>query len=455
MAIIINVDNTSTARKAGILAGDELISVNGMDIQDVLDYKFYTYDRMLELVLRRNNQILNLSISKKEGEDLGLDFESYLMDDARSCQNKCVFCFIDQLPKGMRESLYFKDDDARLSFLMGNYITMTNLSDREIRRIIDLKISPVNISIHTTNPKLRIKMLSNRFAGDGYEIMKRFARAGIEMNTQIVACPGWNDGEELRRTIVDLEKLYPQLHSVSVVPVGLTKHRDGLTELKPYDAETAEDTVNIVTEYSDMFTKKHRSRIFYCADELYLKGKLDIPTDEYYEDYPQLENGVGMLRLLYEEFTAALDELERTDYSGNCTIATGEAAAQFLQSLIDLLKVKCNNVKCEITAVRNDFLGHSIDVAGLVTGGDLIAQLKDAILGDKLLIPSSMLRSGESVFLDGVSVADVERELGIPVVQVSNSGYQLLDNIIKGGGVNEQAIGGNRRKAECRQIDAV
>lgn len=408
--------------------GDRLLSINGKRIADVLDYKYYSYDSRLTLeVESAGGKTARIRVRKEEGQDLGLEFETYLMDRARSCANKCLFCFIDQLPKGMRESLYFKDDDARLSFLTGNYITLTNLSERELDRIISLRISPINVSVHATDPELRVRLLGNPRAARGYEIMKRLSDGGITMNCQIVCCPGINDGKALNRTMEDLAALYPQVASVSVVPVGLTKYREGLPSLLPFDRETAAETIWQVNEFGEKCLEKYGSRIFYCADELYLKAGLPIPGDDYYEDWPQLENGVGMLRLLETEFMEELEQASPGSGSGRpFSIATGVAAAPFIQKLLMTAGEKCNKIQGKVYAVVNDFFGHSIDVAGLVTGGDLIAQLRGRDLGERLLIPLTMLRHGEGVFLDDVTLEDAERELGVPVCPVPQDGARLL-----------------------------
>ncbi len=372
--------------------GDRLLSINGNVIRDVLDYKFYAYDRSLHLVLARaDGSEYQLHIRKPEGGDLGLDFETYLMDRPRSCANNCVFCFIDQLPKGMRPTMYFKDDDARLSFLLGNYITLRNLSKREIERIIALHVSPVNISVHATNPELRCRMLKNPRAGECMNIMRRLADAGIRMNCQIVCCPGWNDGEELLRTMRELEEMYPGVHSVSIVPVGLTKFREGLEKLTPFTPEHAAETLDMVTAFGDECLAKHGTRIFFCGDELYLLAGRELPPDEFYEEHTQLENGVGMLRLLETEFKSALklsDEPDGVPFS----IATGVSAAPYFRRLLELAKEKYPRLDGRVYAIVNDFFGHSINVSGLVTGRDLIAQLKGRELGKRLLISQNMLR---------------------------------------------------------------
>ena len=407
--------------------GDTLLAINSNKILDVLDYKFFAYDTRLELRLRRpEGSEYSLHVVKPEGGDLGLDFESYLMDKPRSCANRCVFCFIDQLPGGMRPTMYFKDDDARLSFLLGNYITLTNLSKREIERIIALHISPINISVHATDPALRRELLRNPRAGECMDIMGRFAEAGITMNCQIVCCPGLNDGEALMQSMRDLEALYPQVHSVSVVPVGLTKFREGLYPLSPFTKELAAETLDMVDAFGGECLRRHGSRIFWCGDELYIKAGREIPSDEFYEDYTQLENGVGMLRLMETEFSSAL-KLGGEPDGAPFSIATGVSAAPYFQMLLDKAKEKYPEIKGRIYPIVNDFFGHSINVTGLITGGDLIAQLKDKELGERLLISQNMLRRAEMDFLDDVKLEEASAALGLPVYPIEQDGFALFD----------------------------
>lgn len=429
-AVIKSIDCGSPASRSRLHIGDSIISINGNKIEDVLDYKYYSYDPVLQIAAKSENGKYKVVLVKKdEGEDLGLEFEHYLMDNMRRCSNKCVFCFIDQLPRGLRKTLYFKDDDARMSFLMGNYITLTNLSEREIERIIQLKISPINVSVHTTNPELRSLMLGNPRGGEGIAVMRHFAENGIKMNCQIVCCPGLNDGFELERSLRELTEMYPGVSSVSVVPVGLSKHRDGLYPLKPFDKEKAAETIDIVDTYGDACLSRLGTRLFFCADELYLKAGRELPDEEYYEEYVQLENGVGMMRLMISEFDSALtlaDKAENMPFS----IVTGISAAPFIRALLDKAKTKFPEISGEVFAVRNDFFGETIDVAGLITGGDIIKQLKGKNLSKRLIIPQNMLRHKEGVFLDDVTIEDLERELSVEIIPAAQDGGVLLDKML-------------------------
>ena len=424
--IIKSIDRGSPLhRKAHV--GDAVIAINGNKIIDVLDYKFFAYDSRLKVLLRRpDGSEYEVAVRKSEGGDLGLEFESYLMDTPRSCANNCVFCFIDQLPKGMRRTMYFKDDDTRLSFLLGNYITLTNLSKREIERIIALHISPINVSVHTTNPALRCKMLQNPRAGESIETMRRFAAAGIVMNCQIVCCPGLNDGEELLRSMRDLEEMYPGVHSVSIVPVGLTRFREGLYPLTPYTKELAGETIDMVTSFGDECLKRHGTRIFFCGDELYIKAERELPPDEFYEEHTQLENGVGMIRLLETEFRSALMLSDKPD-GLPFSIATGVSAAPYFEKLLGMAKEKYGTIKGQVYAIENDFFGRSINVTGLITGQDLIKQLKGRELGERLLISQNMLRREEMDFLDDVTLEQASKELGVPIYPIEQDGFALWD----------------------------
>ena len=426
--IISKIEDNSPL-KHRIRVGDTLLAINGKEVIDVLDYKFFGYDPEVSVTVRTPDGLEHtVHVAKAEGQDLGLEFETYLMDKPRSCANNCVFCFIDQLPKGMRRTMYFKDDDARLSFLLGNYITMTNLSDREIQRICDLHISPINVSVHSTNPELRVKMLRNRFAGRCIDIMRRFAAAGIMMNCQIVCCPGLNDGGELERTMRELAEMYPAVHSVSIVPVGLTKFREGLYELKSFTPEHAGETIDLVTAFGDKCIEKFGTRLFFCSDEMYICANRELPDDEFYEEHTQLENGVGMIRLLEAEFKSALSLSDKPD-GVPFSIACGVSVAPFFEKLVCAAREKYDNIDGRVYAIENDFFGHSINVTGLITGGDLINQLKGKDLGERLLISQNMLRRDEMDFLDDVLLEDAVTALGVPIYPIGQDGFDLWDAI--------------------------
>ena len=427
--VITSIDRPSAARRAGVRPGEKLISIGGHEIVDVLDYRFFGYDADPELVLESpGGERPTLRVRKPEGEDLGLNFDTYLMDEPMPCSNHCLFCFVDQMAPGCRDTLYFKDDDARLSFLMGNYITLTNLSDREAQRIIDLRISPINVSVHATDPKLRCTLLGNKNGAKSLDWMRKFGAAGIEMNGQIVVCPGWNDGEQLQRTMEDMAEM--GFASCSVVPVGLTKYRKGLAKLRAVDYDDACAIIDRVEAYAAKCLAERGSRLFFCSDELYLRARRPLPPEEAYEGYVQIENGVGMLRSLIAEFEAGLKLEEDPVQDFSFTAATGVSCAPFLEILLEELRQKFPQVTGRICPIVNDFFGHTIDVAGLVTGQDLIAQLKGRDLGERLLMPVNMLRHGGDVFLDDVHVSDVERALGVPVTVVDQDGYDLLDAML-------------------------
>ena len=429
---IFDVTTGSHADKAGIKKGETLLSINSNEIVDVLDYRFYQVNRKLTLEVEdENKNVRTIEMTKGEYEEIGLEFETYLMDKQHSCRNKCIFCFIDQLPKGMRESLYFKDDDSRLSFLFGNYITLTNITEHEIDRIIKMHISPINVSVHTTNPELRCKMMNNRFAGDTLKYLKRFADAGITLNCQIVSCPGINDGDELVRTLTDLENL--GVNMTAIVPVGLTRYRENLYPLVPYKKETAGQTIDIIEKMGDECVKKHGRRIFFPGDEFYLLAEREIPSPEFYEDFSALEDGIGMIAYLTDDVGWKLEELDADEsLCHKVTIACGEGVFPYMKRIMSMINEKFPNITINTRAIKNNFFGGGVNVSGLVTGGDLIDQLRDDDLGDRLIITSSMLRFENDLFLDDVSTDDVERELGVTLVPVNNNGNDLVEAVIAG-----------------------
>lgn len=423
--VITSIDRHSPAARAGIKTGETLLEINGHIIEDVLDYRYYGYDAKLQLRLGDSDGGQRVVMLKKPaGEELGLNFDTYLMDEPRPCSNHCLFCFVDQMAPGCRDTLYFKDDDARLSFLMGNYITLTNLSEREAQRIIDLRISPINVSVHATDPKLHCLLLGNKDAAKSLEYMRRFAEAGIQMNGQIVVCPGYNDGQQLQKTMEDIAAM--GFASCSVVPVGLTKYRQGLSKLRPVSREDACAILDRVENFAAQCLDTMGTRLFFCSDEMYIRAGRPLPEEEYYEGYVQIENGVGMLRSLIEEFRFTLDEVDGSEAVTPFTIATGVSAQPYLQQLFEEARGRHGGLEGKVIAIENDFLGHTIDVAGLITAGDLIRQLKGRVLGKRLLLPVNMLRHGGDVFLDDLHVEDVEQALDVSVRIVEQDGDDLL-----------------------------
>ena len=429
MVKIISVEKNSYAERCGLLKDDVLLSVNGNEINDVLDYRFYIMDKRLEISVSRNGNEMTFSLEKPEYSDIGLEFSSYLMDEKKRCRNKCIFCFIDQNPKGMRETIYFKDDDERLSFLHGNYVTLTNLKESDIERIVKMRISPVNVSVHTTNPDLRVKMLNNRFAGECLRYLEILDKGGISLNLQFVLCRGINDGDELVRSLTDISKL-EHIESVALVPSGLTGHREGLYPLVPYDKESADEVINIANRFRQEFYKERGMSFIYPSDEFFLLAEREVPDEDYYEGYPQIENGVGMIRSDTVEFLECLENFSDIDYNRKVTVATGEAAYDFICSLASRVTEKYKNVTVNVVAVKNNFFGGSVTVSGLVTGGDLVAQLSGKDLGDQLLIPENMLRAQGDLFLDNVSLAQVTELLNVPVKVVSKGGYALCEAML-------------------------
>ena len=421
----------SIAEELEIEPMDKLISINGNEVKDIFDYHYLCNEEYLTVVIEKpTGEQWELEIEKEYEDDLGIEFENGLMDEYRSCHNKCIFCFIDQMPPNMRDTLYFKDDDSRLSFLQGNYITLTNMSDEDVQRIIRYRMEPINISVQSMNPELRCKMLSNRFAGDALKKIDTFYEAGIIMNGQIVLCKGVNDGDELRFSLEKLLNYAPVMQSVSVVPVGLTKFREGLFPLEPFNKEEANEVLDIIHEYQDRAFEKFGTHFVQASDEWYLLAERELPDEERYDGYLQLENGVGMLRLLRNEFMEALDKAKGHNHKLSVLAATGKLAGPTIQELADMLKEKFPNVTVRIKVIRNDFFGELITVSGLITGQDLISQLKDKDLGDNLLLSCTMLRSGEEVFLDDVTLTELESALQVKTRIVQSDGRDLVYAII-------------------------
>lgn len=448
--IIRKVEEGSIAWELELVPGDELLSVNGQPVEDVFDYHYLVNDEYIELLVRKaDGEEWELEVEKEFEDDLGIEFENSLMDEYRSCSNKCVFCFIDQMPPGMRETLYFKDDDTRLSFLQGNYVTLTNMRDYDIDRIIRYHLAPINISFHTTNPQLRCRMLNNRFAGDIFPKVQRLYEAGIEMNGQIVLCKGLNDGAELEKTIEDLAGYLPHLKSVSVVPVGLSRYREGLYPLEPFGKEDAESVIDVIETWQKRLYEEYGLHFIHGSDEWYLLAGRELPSEEVYDGYLQLENGVGMLRLLEEEVREALCNLEGDGRSLEVSFATGLLAYESIRRYADLVEAKFPGVKIHGYAVKNEFFGEMITVSGLMTGQDIIKQLQGKSLGEYLLLPCNLLRSGENVFLDDVTVEQVEEKLNIPVKIVESDGASLIDAILE-----KDAGRAHRRRQMYEQTDS-
>ncbi len=431
--VIRFVEPGSIAEELELVPGDVLLSVNGQEIEDVLDYQFLIHDEFLNVQIQRfDGEVWELEIEKDYDEDLGIGFDSALMDDYRSCSNDCIFCFIDQMPKGMRDTLYFKDDDSRLSFLQGNYVTLTNMSDHDIDRIIRYHLEPINISIHTTNPDLRCRMLRNRFAGDIFPKVKRLFDAGILMNAQIVLCKGINDKKELDDSIAGLEKYIPFMQSVSVVPVGLTRFRDGLYPLEAFDSDEAASVIDQIEGWQDRFYREYKTHFVHASDEWYILAGRDFPEEERYDGYLQLENGVGMMRLFTQEINRALSKVPRSlnPKAREVSIATGELAGKFLRQFCENISGMFPQIRCHIYEIRNDFFGERITVAGLLTGTDLTAQLQGKELGEELLLSCDMLKSGEQIFLDDMTLGDLSGILKTPVRIVGSGGEEFVRAVL-------------------------
>lgn len=433
---ITHIENGSIAEELGIVTGDILVSINGETIEDVFDYKYLLNDNYVEvLILKENNEEWLLEVDKEFNEDLGIEFENGLMDEYRSCHNKCMFCFIDQMPKGMRETLYFKDDDSRLSFLQGNYITLTNMKKEHIDRILKFRLEPINISVHTTNPELRNKMLNNRFSGEALKYLDEFHKLEITMNAQIVLCKGVNDGEELDKTIEDLSKYLPYMKSLSVVPVGLTKYREGLYPLEPFSKEDAVKVIDIIDKWQKILIGKTGYHFAHASDEWYILADRPIPEAKTYDGYLQLENGVGMLRLLIDEIdevlakesTKTIDEINTETIS----VATGVLVFPYMEKIIEKVTCKFKDMKVNLYKIENEFFGKNITVSGLLTGSDIIKVLKGKELGERLLLPINMFKSGETIFLDDVTLSDVEEQLNTKIVIVRPQGRALIEAILR------------------------
>lgn len=435
----------------GIEPGDKLLAINGNEIQDVFDYYYYEESEQLLLLIEKpDGEEWELEIEKDEDESLGIEFDQSLMDEYRSCRNKCMFCFIDQMPKGMRETLYFKDDDSRLSFLQGNYITLTNMSDHDVERIVKYRLEPINISFQTTNPELRCKMLHNRFAGEALKKVDILYRGQIEMNGQIVLCKGVNDGEELERTIRDLTGYLPYLKSVSIVPVGLTKYRDGLYPLEPFAKEDAREVLSVIHRWQEKIYQEHGIHMIHAGDEWYVLAEEEVPEEERYDGYLQLENGVGMMRLLFNEVQEALSAVTGDERQREISLATGRLMYPYIGKILEEIRKKFPNITTHLYAIRNDFFGERITVSGLITGQDLTGQLKGQPLGERLLLPCNMLKIGEPVFLDDFTLEEVENSLQVKTDIVKSSGQDLLDAVI--GAYENDDFSTDRRRGRFQEM---
>ncbi len=435
----------------GIEPGDKLLAINGNEIQDVFDYYYYEESEQLLLLIEKpDGEEWELEIEKDEDESLGIEFDQSLMDEYRSCRNKCMFCFIDQMPKGMRETLYFKDDDSRLSFLQGNYITLTNMSDHDVERIVKYRLEPINISFQTTNPELRCKMLHNRFAGEALKKVDILYRGQIEMNGQIVLCKGVNDGEELERTIRDLTGYLPYLKSVSIVPVGLTRYRDGLYPLEPFTKEDAREVLSVIHRWQEKIYQEHGIHMIHAGDEWYVLAEEEVPEEERYDGYLQLENGVGMMRLLFNEVQEALSAVTGDGRQREISLATGRLMYPYIGKILEEIRKKFPNITTHLYAIRNDFFGERITVSGLITGQDLTGQLKGQPLGERLLLPCNMLKIGEPVFLDDFTLEEVENSLQVKTDIVKSSGQDLLDAVI--GAYENDDFSTDRRRGRFQEM---
>lgn len=429
--IVKEILEGSIAQEMEIEPGDNILAVNDHPIEDIFDYQYLINDEYIELLVRKSDgEEWLLEIDKDYDEDLGIVFENSLMDNYKSCYNKCIFCFIDQNPKGMRDTIYFKDDDSRLSFLQGNYITLTNMKEKDIDRIINYHLAPINISVHTTNPKLRCSMLNNRFAGAILEYIRKFYEAGIPMNGQIVLCKGINDGEELWRSISDLMEFVPVMESLSVVPVGLSDYRDGLFHLEPFTKEDAEDVIDIIEHFQKKAYEKHGTHFVQASDEWYINAGREFPEAERYDGFIQLENGVGMVRLLMDEFESEWDSIEGDDREYEVSMVTGVLVYDSIKMLADRIPEKFPNVKIHLYKIINDFFGHRITVTGLLTGGDIRKQLTGKTLGQRLVLPSNTLMADEPKFLDDVTLAELTDALQVEVCIVESSGADFIHAVI-------------------------
>ncbi len=431
-AVVKSVDPFSIAEECGIEKGDVILKVNNKEFTDVLDFRFLTSDEHYVINVRKGDgSIEEIEVYNELYEQFGCEFENSLMDSPKTCRNKCIFCFMDQLPPNMRKTMYFKDDDVRLSFLEGNYVTLTNLDDKKIDRICSLKISPINVSVHATDPDLRCRMLNNRFAGNVLSVMERFAKSGIMMNAQIVLCKGINDGKFLEKSLLDLSGLFPNIRSISVVPVGLTAFRDSLFSLESFEKEDCIRVIDEVTNLGNSFLGKYGTRLVYLADEFYIKAQRQLPPFEYYEDFPQIENGVGLMTTMNYEIAEELEDVKTDVKPFAKSIATSEIAYDYVCSWVKSIKKKCPKLNINVYKIKNNFFGGKITVTGLLCGSDIIGQLKEKDLGEELLLSESMFKNDCDILLDDVTKEDIEKSLGVKVSIVRNTGCDFVSSVLK------------------------
>lgn len=429
-ACVLSVEENSIAEEIGIESGDIILAINDMEIVDYLDYKFLSSAEEIVMTVKKSSgELIEFEIYNDYGEDLGINFSDMLFGSTKSCVNKCIFCFIDQLPKGMRKTMYFKDDDTRLSFLHGNYVTLTNMKEADIEKLIKYRISPVNISVHTVNPDLRVKMLKNPAAANILKQIEMLYNGRIEMNMQIVLCKGINDKEELTKSLDTLTEFYPYMRSISVVPVGLTKFREGLFELSEITKDDAQEVIRQVESLQKQYMEKYGSRLVYLSDEFYITAGVPLPKSEDYEDFPQIENGVGLISSMEEEFDDAILDNPKQEFFGKNVIATGKLSYNFIKGLVEKAKKRYNKLEADVFCIENDFFGRTVTVSGLICGNDIIKTLKGKDY-DRLLITKSMLKADEDIFLDDVTVKDLEKELSLEVVPVLNDGYDFLEKLL-------------------------
>ena len=429
--LITAIEEGSIADQLGLVVGDTLLRINGQKMEDIFDYQYLVADEVIHLLIRHaDGTEEEIEFEKDEDMDLGITFGSSLMDEYRSCHNKCIFCFIDQMPEGMRETLYFKDDDTRLSFLQGNYVTLTNLKDEDLDRIIRYKLAPINISVQATEPDLRRQMLNNRFAGDILEKIKKLADAQIPMNGQVVLCKGYNDKEHLDRTISDLSQFLPYMESLSVVPIGVTKFRDGLTKIDPFNRDEAREVLDQIHSWQRKLKEQYGNRFVHASDEWFLLAELPLPDEEYYEGYGQIENGVGMLRSFISEFEACLKEVTGDNRTREVSIATAKLAYPMICYFAEELEKKFPNLKVHVYCIKNYFFGETITVTGLMTAGDIIKQVKDQALGEELLLPENVLKADEPIFLDDMTLSEFQKTLQVPVNIVQSNGQDFIEKVI-------------------------